>query len=452
VEFVEKLESFILSKIMRYKMPGLSIAIMSSGELVYAKGFGFRDLEYSQPATPQTSYCVGSVTKAFTAAAIMQLVERGLVSLEDPVSRYVDVIKSPEVEISHLLTHTSGIPALGYAEALIESFYKLRTDLLLPIAKPDDVLSFMRDYAEYPHFKPGERWFYLNEGYVILGKVIEKVTGVNYEEYVRREICNELGMVKCYFTREEYSRDQDKATPYYVSQDGGLVRAEPIFGVSADGGLYTSPLDLVKFAYMLADRGVWGGKRVLSAKSVELMETPHVKLPYESPTSRYYGYGLIIHDEFAGRYKLVGHSGSVYVYTAYMGYLPERKVAVAIASNISGYPLSLIGAYALALVAGVKEEALKFLVVDRVVERVEGLYSGYKDTVRLRVRRAGDTLILEDVTARRPPTPLVLEHVDENYAKFYIATLYTKIPVEFYIEKDRVLMIYERYLLVKRAT
>ncbi|MCC6041922.1 MAG: beta-lactamase family protein, partial [Desulfurococcaceae archaeon] len=91
MEFVEKLESFILSKIMRYKMPGLSIAIMSSGELVYAKGFGFRDLEYSQPATPQTSYCVGSVTKAFTAAAIMQLVERGLVSLEDPVSRYVDV-------------------------------------------------------------------------------------------------------------------------------------------------------------------------------------------------------------------------------------------------------------------------------------------------------------------------------------------------------------------------
>ncbi len=227
------------------------------------------------------------------------------------------------------------------------------------------------------------------------------------------------------------------------------MRAKPLFGISADGGLFTCPLDLAKFAYTLLSRGKWGSITILEEKSVELMETPHVKLPYESPTSKYYGYGLIVHDKFAGEYKLVGHSGSVYVYTAYMGYLPEKRVAVALASISSGYPLSLIGAYALALAAGIGEERLEFLRVDRVVERIEGEYSGYKGSVRVRVKRSGDLLVVEDPYARRAPLTLVPSRIEEDYAEFYVATLYTKIPVEFHIRDNRVVMVYERYLLVK---
>jgi len=171
---------------------GLSIAVVRDGEVIYARGFGFRDLAISAPATPKTSYCVGSVTKAFTATAIMQLVEKGLLSLDDPVSKYVGVIKDPEVRIHHLLTHTSGIPVLGYAEALIDTYYGFRKDMLLPIAKSDDVLAYMIGYEDYPRMRPGERWFYLNEGYVILGKIIEKVAGVSYEEYVKRNIAGVL--------------------------------------------------------------------------------------------------------------------------------------------------------------------------------------------------------------------------------------------------------------------
>lgn len=445
----ERLEKFILDKMSRYRMPGLSIAVVRDGEVIYARGFGFRDLAISAPATPKTSYCVGSVTKAFTATAIMQLVEKGLLSLDDPVSKYVGVIKDPEVRIHHLLTHTSGIPVLGYAEALIDTYYGFRKDMLLPIAKSDDVLAYMIGYEDYPRMRPGERWFYLNEGYVILGKIIEKVAGVSYEEYVKRNIAGVIGMEKAYFTREEFEKDNDKATPYYIKDDT-VTRAEPLFGISSDGGLFTSSIDLVKFAYALANRGSIGGAQILSKESVELMEKPHVKLPYESPTSKYYGYGLIIHDSFAGEYKLVGHSGSVYVYTAYMGYLPEKRVAVALASNSSGYPLSLIGAYALAIAAGVDESRLQFLKIDRVADRIEGLYTGYRESVVLRVRRAGDMLILEDPYNRRAIVSLVLDKVEESYARFYIATLYTRIPVEFFIERDRVVMIYERYLLVKK--
>ncbi|MFZ8782961.1 MAG: serine hydrolase domain-containing protein, partial [Desulfurococcaceae archaeon] len=123
LEFTRRLESFILAKMTRYKMPGLSVAIVRDGEVVYAGGFGFRDVESSAPSTPRTSYCVGSVTKAFTATAILQLVERGLISLDDSVSKYTDAVRGPEIKIHHLLTHTSGIPALGYAEMLIDTYY-----------------------------------------------------------------------------------------------------------------------------------------------------------------------------------------------------------------------------------------------------------------------------------------------------------------------------------------
>jgi CubicO group peptidase (beta-lactamase class C family) len=123
-------------------------------------------------------------------------------------------VRDQEIKIHHLLTHTSGIPALGYAEMVIDTYYGFRTDALLSIATPDDVLVYMSEYEKHPRFKPGERWFYLNEGYVLLGKIIEKTSGLKYEEYVKREIAKKLQLEKFYFTREEYTRDR-------FSADGG---------------------------------------------------------------------------------------------------------------------------------------------------------------------------------------------------------------------------------------
>ncbi|MEM1529534.1 MAG: serine hydrolase [Desulfurococcaceae archaeon] len=441
------LEKFILERISKYRMPGLSIALLKNDEIVYAKGFGFKDVEFSQPPTPYTNYCVGSVTKAFTALAVMQLYEKGLLSVDDPVNRYVSTIKAGNITIHHLLTHTSGIPALGYAEALINSYYGLG-GIWLPISAPDSILAFMEGYEDWILFKPSERWFYLNEGYVMLGKIIEKVTGLKYEEYVKRNLLDKIGMDKSYFTREEYLKDTDRATPYNVSQDGKLIKVEPIFGISADGGLFSNAVDLLKFAKAMIGRGRYGDTQLVGSKLIELMETPHVKLPYESPTSRYYGYGLTIHDDFQGR-KLVGHSGSVLVYTAYLGYIPDEGVAVTVLSNSSGYPLSLIGAYALTLLLGRKpEEALHVIKQEELLERLEGVYTGFKNTIGFKVKRVGGTLLLEDVV-RKTQIPIYPERLTSEHALFYAYGLGVKIPVEFVIEANRVIMIYERYVSVK---
>ncbi|MEM0198787.1 MAG: serine hydrolase [Desulfurococcaceae archaeon] len=443
---VGKLEEFILKKLSKYRMPSLVIALSKRGELVYQRCFGFKDVESSLPPTPRTNYGIGSVTKAFTALAIMQLQERGLLSVDDPVNKYVDIFKTNEVRIHHLLTHTSGIPALGYAEALIDSYYELGGPWL-PVSNPDDVLVYMRSYESWITFKPGERWFYLNEGYVVLGKIIEKASGLKYEDYVKKNILEPIGMDKSYFTREEYVKDPDKATPYKV-QDNKLVRAEPVFGISADGGLFSNVVDLLKFTDTLINRGSRRGVNIVGRESVELMEKPHVKLPYESPTSRYYGYGLIVHDDFHGR-KLVGHSGSVYVYTAYLGYLPSEGVAVAVLSNSSGYPLSLIGAYALTLELGYNpDEKLNFVKVEKVLERIEGTYAGYMNSVQLRVKATGGSLVIED-PYRKTQIPAFPERIEDNYALYYVHGVTYKLPVEFYIDASGVTMVYERYVLRK---
>ena len=443
-----RLEGFILDKISKYKMPSLVIGLLRDGNIVYTKGFGYKDIESSQPPTPRTNYGIGSVTKSYTAMSIMQLYEKGLVDVHDPVYRYVDVVRDKDITIHHLLTHTSGIPALAYAEALIDSYYGLGGPWL-PISTPEDVLTYMRDYEEWIRFKPGERWFYLNEGYVLLGRIIEKVTGVKYEDYVKQNILSLIKADKTYFSSREFLEDPDKATPYLLDQDGRLVKKEPLFGISSDGGLFSNIVDLLKYANMLIDRGIYEGRRVLDAKLVELMEKPYTKLPYESPTSRYYGYGLIIQDDFHGR-KLVGHSGSVLVYTAYLGYIQNEKIAVAVLSNASGYPLSLIGAYALTLLLDLDpEEKLPFVKHEKILDKLEGVYTGYKNSIQVKVKKAGGTLVLED-PVRKTQTPLYPEKVGEDYALFYYYTIASKIPVEFIIEKHKVTMINERYVLVKQ--
>ncbi|MCG2870541.1 MAG: beta-lactamase family protein, partial [Vulcanisaeta sp.] len=129
----ERLEEFILERMREFKVPGISIGIVKDGRLVYARGFGFRDMEAGLPTTPGTIYGIGSITKAFTALSILKLAEENRLNLNDPVEKYIPLRLRPfgePVLVHHLLTHTSGIPALGYAEAFINGVLGLKSNLL----------------------------------------------------------------------------------------------------------------------------------------------------------------------------------------------------------------------------------------------------------------------------------------------------------------------------------
>jgi CubicO group peptidase (beta-lactamase class C family) len=163
-EDLATLEGFILEKMRENKVPGMSISIIADNKTLYKRGFGFRDILSGLPATPRTLYGIGSVTKSFTALAIMQLVEEGKVGLDDSVDKYVPNVPKPFGEsprIRHLLTHTSGLPALGYAEAFGEVTGS--NDVWLPICSPEDVITFMQDAQDWAVRRPGEAFFTLTK-------------------------------------------------------------------------------------------------------------------------------------------------------------------------------------------------------------------------------------------------------------------------------------------------
>ncbi|WP_292000401.1 serine hydrolase [Caldivirga sp.] len=447
------LEGFVISKMRESRIPGLTLGIVKNGELVYARGFGFKDLERGLPATPRTTYGIGSITKSFTALAVLKLAEEGKLSLQDPVERYVPLRLRPMGEpvlIHHLLTHSSGIPALGYAEAFINGVLGLE-ETWLPLATPDDVIAFMRESEDWAIAKPGERFFYLNEGYVLLGYIIRKVTGLPYEDYVSKLILKPLGMSRTYFREEEYSSDEDKATPYIIDKEGKHVKGKFPFGITSDGGLLSNIIDMSKYVNMLINRGEFNGVRVLGKDYLELAERKYINVPWRTLGDEGYGYGLIVSDEFFNR-RLISHSGSVLVYTSYMAYVPSDKIGVIVMANAEGYPLSRIGLYALTMMIG--HDPSKELEVFRREEasaRLEGTYESYGGTVRVSVVRQGDYLIMRSVTKyTEESTILVPEEIKSDYAKYFTLINGAKVYAEFIVKNSGVELIYERFKFTKR--
>ncbi len=433
-------ERFLFEKAKETKLPSLAVAVVKNGDLIYSSALGYADLERKRKATPDTLYGIGSISKSFTCLAIMKLSEEGKLSLDDPISKYIplDVNKAT---ISHLMSHSSGIPGLGYAEALIRQ-QVAEAKTWLPVADIDDLITFMRGVKEWHLLKPGERWFYLNEGYEILERIVEIAGGKSYKEYMREEIFKPLG-IKCSFL-EDFS--DEFAAPYYP-KDGRVKRADmPSGPMNGAGGIACSAIDLARYGYMYVSKD----ERVVSRESIEEMEKPRIKIPYEVPYGDYYyGYGLMIMSDFFGR-TIIGHGGSVLVYTAHMLYSESDNISVAVLSNSTGYPIKLFALYVFSYFTGIDPEELSFVREDEVYSKLSGKYRTYSGTIDGVVKRRGDFLILElfeDITSSE--IILVPQKIDERKSIFYTLSYGSKIPVEFVQKGDKTLLIYERYILEK---
>ncbi len=436
---LKKLEEFLFRKIEETKLPSLSVAVFHKGGIVYAKTWGYSDIEENKPATLDTLYGIGSISKSFTCLAIMKLVERGLMSLSDSVSKYVPLDLS-NVMIYHLMSHSSGIPGLGYAEALIRQQVSA-SQKWLPVADTDDLLTFMSDVKAWHLFKPGEKWFYLNEGYELLERIVEIVSGMEYKEFIKSEIFSPLG-INCSFIEDQ---DEKLASPYYL-KDGILVKSRTLGGpMNGAGGITCSASDLAKYGYTYVSKN-----GVVSPRLIEEMEKPRMRIPYEIPYGNYhYGYGLMIMDDFLGR-KVIGHGGSVLVYTAHLLYSREEDISIAVLSNSSGYPMKNFALYLLATFLGEDPEKLSFVRTDDILSSLTGVYRTYHGTISSNIKRSGDFLILElfeDVS----PVEMVLvpERLERDHTLFYTLSSGSKIPVQFIRKGDKTLMVYERYVFEK---
>jgi CubicO group peptidase (beta-lactamase class C family) len=449
-----RLDSFVFEKMAQSRLPGLSLALVEGDEIVHARGFGQRDLRHGLPANPETLFGIGSVTKSFTALAIMQLAERGLLDPGDPVDRFLPFTVKPKgetVKLEHLLTHSSGIPALAYSEAVIGHANGSGSPWL-PISGPEDVLTFMHGADAWVESRPGERWAYANEGYALLGLIVEQVSGMPYGDYLRERILSPLGMTRSFLARSDVESAPDVAVPYVLPHDGPPVPGHYLYRrIRSEGGLISSVVDLGRYLGMY----LAGGKGIVKSESLEAMISPRVAGPLhaapellghegESKPAQHYGYGLAV-ERFFGK-RLAGHGGSVLVSTAHLAFLPDDGLGVAVLANGSGYPLANIARFALALALGEDPSALTGLAVERALSALAGRYQTFKGTVAARVERHGDFLKLR-FESRTNPEEIVLvpERLSGTEPLFFTLSAGRRLPVRFRVQGDQAELLYERH-------
>lgn len=439
-------DSFLYSKMNETKLPSLTCAILKDGKIVHTRAFGPKSIETGVATTVKTNYCIGSVTKSFAALGIGILVQDGRVDFHDPLTKYLPSLQKykafDHVEIHHLLAHSSGIPGLGSAEVLIFNAIGI-SKKWFPSITNDDLVSFMDQVDDWVVTEPGKRYFYLNEGYHLIGEIISKASGMDYTRFIKSKIFDPLEMHRTFFSKEEVDQDQNYATPYLI-KDGRATPSIIPWGAGAAGGIMSNVLDLSNYLEMYLCEGEFRGRKIVDKDIVKKMETPHSKPPASLFTEYGYGYGLLVTSNFFGQ-KLVRHDGSMGVYTSSVAFLPNSNVGISILTNAEGYSPSLLSLYGLLTVMGKNPKDFAPFKHELLLQKLAGNYSAYKGTVVAEVKRNGDFLILsgEDIGEQ---IILVPEESSSEGAIFYTQKSTAKLIVEFtFDESGSVEMIYERY-------
>jgi CubicO group peptidase (beta-lactamase class C family) len=307
---VAQLEQIIQPYVQSKTFMG-SVLVARGAMVVLNKGYGSANLEWNVPNTPTTKFRLGSITKQFTAASILLLEERGKLKLEDPIKMYVTDAPPAwdRITIFNLLTHTSGIPNFT-------SLAEYKT-LQLSDTPPAKTIATVRDRPL--DFFPGEKMSYSNSGYILLGYVIEKITGASYEQFVRDNIFTPLGMKDSGY--DSNSAIIERRAAGYSPSPGGPINAGYVHMSipHAAGALYSTTEDLLRW-----EQGLFGGK-VVSAPSLKKMTTPF---------KNNYALGVVV--QTADGRTVVNHGGGIEGFNTFLAYYPDDKLTVVVLSNING--------------------------------------------------------------------------------------------------------------------
>lgn len=333
---------------------GFSLAVFYKGQILFTKGYGFADIAAQSPMTGETVFRIASITKQFTTAGIMLLVEEGQVNLDDPLKKYLPEYPEFENEISirRLLTHTSGIG--DYVE--LTAWPEMEN---IPLSRHELVKSF----SKLPLlFNPGDQWYYSNSGYYLLGLVIEKVSRLSYSEFVKRRLVDKAGLKKTFYCPT--SQDYPFAAKGYRTKKGQILPADPyiVDHAYAAGALCSTALDLIKWNEALAS-GV-----IIKEKSYELMTKP-VILNDGKSTETNYGFGLELGSFL--NHRMVSHGGDIKGFTSQLNFFPEDHLSIAILINTEVSSISYLGY----TIARIVFDQLKDMPVSKEeAERIQGKY------------------------------------------------------------------------------
>ncbi|HWG18923.1 MAG TPA: serine hydrolase domain-containing protein [Terracidiphilus sp.] len=337
-------------------VPSASVAVVQGGKLVYTHAYGRAHIVPDKPATPEMRYSIGSISKQFTAAAILILQEQGKLSLDDPVGKYVPgLTRGDEVTIREILSHTS-----GYQDYWPEDY------LMTPMMKPSSAQYILDTWAKKPlDFEPGTQWQYSNTNFVIAGLIVEKVSGQKLMDFLEEHIFHRLDM-KSVWNSDEAKLTQTDATPY-IRNALGPLRAAPKEGrgwMFAAGELAMTAHDLALWDESLIARSI------LKPESYKEMFT-EVKLKDGKGTHYGLGVEVLQHD---GKLE-IEHSGEVTGFVADNVVLPDDGVAVVVLTNHMAGGASQIAGLATDTVAGAKRSPAE----EQALAIYQGLQKGQID-------------------------------------------------------------------------
>jgi CubicO group peptidase (beta-lactamase class C family) len=305
-----------------------AVLIARDGEILLSKGYGLADREWDIANIPQSKFRIASISKQFTAIAILMLQEQGKLTVDDKVCQYIEACPDAwqDITLRHLLMHTSGIPDFDFVNNPVQQ---------------TTVAKLIDSFRALPlRFPPGEGWNYTNSGYVLLGYVIEQVSGSNYRSFLNDTIFKPLGMNDTGY--DSYNALLKYRTTGYSNPHtrANYIDASKLF---AAGGLYSTVSDLY----------LW--EQVLFNGEIVSMETSEAALKNGadtggSPEGDMYSYGLFI-GEMSGQ-PFMGHGGWIPGYFSFMAYFPDDKITIIVLSNLETSDSVLITQIALETLLG----------------------------------------------------------------------------------------------------
>jgi len=311
----EKVDQY-LARWASTTLPGLAVAVVKDGELVYSKGVGLANLEYGIPITPDTVFEVASISKQFTAFSILLLADEGKLSIDDEITKYLPELSDlgHKITLRHLLHHTSGLRQQG---VLLE-LAGWQSDDIATQAQVLKLLSMQKDL----NFTPGEMFEYSNSGYFLLAEIVSRVSGQSFAEFTQNRIFKPLGMTNSAFPANYRAVIKNKAYSYRRTING-FAKSVLLSDMVGSTGLTTTVKDLAKWAVNFEQ------PKVGNLAVIQQMKTPNV---FNNGETINYAFGQVI-DKHRG-IEAMGHGGTIAGYRTFLLRMPGEKLSVVVLANM----------------------------------------------------------------------------------------------------------------------
>ncbi len=328
---LKKLDAYYAKALKDWDVPGMSIAIVKDGKVVFSKGYGVKEMGKPEKPDGKTLYAIASNTKAFTSAAIAQLVDAGKISWDDKVQEYVpyfalyDPWVSSQTTVRDLLCHRVGLRTFS------GDIIWYRSDL-----SAEEIIRRVRYLPKAYDFRAG--YGYSNVMYLTAGEVLKSVTGQTWHEYIRQHFFQPLGMSRSITTIRDLDKMGNYATPHLIAGENNQPMPwEEWATIAAMGGIISSVEDMAQWMIFNLNNGVWKGDTLLSREARNTLWMPHNMFPVDhtakekSTHLRGYALGWGVSD-YQGRYR-VGHTGGYAGMVSSVTLIPDENLGIVVLTN-----------------------------------------------------------------------------------------------------------------------